>query len=467
MRKIHFYGLIISHFLARWKGKILARPVIRKRYVLLVFMTILAFIIGLRVLYLVLTKQTLSQGIVGVYTVDNLPTTVTNLLSSPLITLDKSGQPQPSLAKSWQINNNATQYTFTLNDNLFWSDGSKLKASDLVFSLPNINVGYPDDQTIIFQIPESYSPLTSLLTDPVFKANSLIGLGPYKIDSIQYDRGDVVVTRLVLEARQVDLPALTIRFYQDEDTAKTAFSIGEIQSVIGLKDLLGIRQTAVVKVKGFTDFQQLVAIFYNTKDPTLSDKNLRKALGYATPKLANEEYAKTSIPSYSWAFNNSVRDFLGHSDQAKGFLEKAKLSKEPIILTAPPTLTAQAELIIQGWKSIGVPAVVRIESGKPQNFQAALFVEPILEDPDQYALWHSTQSTNISHYKSDRVDKDLEDGRKTSDLQIRKERYMDMQKVLADDSPATFLYFAQSYAVYLAKSEANLFKVLSRQFVVN
>ena len=68
-------------------------------------------------------------------------------------------------------------------------------------------------------------------------------------------------------------------------------------------------------------------------------------------------------------------------------------------------------------------------------------------DPDQYALWHSGQTNNISKYKSMRIDKLLEDGRSITDAEKRVNIYSDFQKYLIDDSPATFVYFPYVYTL--------------------
>ncbi len=466
MKTLRLYGLIIAKSLGRFRRRVVGFIRSRRRYGIMTVVILLLTILTTKLLINYYTQQTLSEGIVGVYTIHNLPPSVTNLISQSLVVLDESGQPKPHLAESWRVNNDATEYTFTLHDNLYWSDGSRVRAADLNFDFPNVSISYPDDRTIVFRFKESYSPLLSQLTTPIFKEDSLIGMGKYKVTTLQYDRDRIKVTRMTLQPLQPNLPDLTIRFYQDEKTAKTAFYIGEIQALIGVSEVNDIISSPLIAIKRYPNYNKLVAVFFNTKDPVLGDKNLRKALSFATPKLEDEEYAKTSLPPFSWAFNNQVRDYIGHADQAKSFLEKAKFDKNvPIILTTPPQLASQAERIVQGWKSIGVSAVTRVESGNPQSFQAALFIEPIINDPDQYLLWHSTQTrTNISGYKSDRVDRDLEDGRKTTDTQLRRERYQDMQKVLADDEPATFLYFQKLNLVYIKKAEKNLNKIVNWQF---
>ena len=49
-----------------------------------------------------------------------------------------STTPQPSLAESWEANDDATQYTFTLRDGVTFSDGTPLTSADVVFSLMRV-----------------------------------------------------------------------------------------------------------------------------------------------------------------------------------------------------------------------------------------------------------------------------------------------------------------------------------------
>jgi peptide/nickel transport system substrate-binding protein len=410
----------------------------------------------------------LTEGIVGVYTKGNLPLNVAHLLSEPLVFFDKNGQPQPGLATEWKVEDDAKLYTFKLKDNLYWHDGSKVKSSDLKYNLPNVETSYPDERTIVFKLSDSFAPFPTLLTSPVFKGDSLIGLGKYSV--VYEDLSRDIVTKLVLipfpEGSNSGLPDISIRFYPDEKTARTAFMLGEIDSLIGLSDLGDLTSAPSVEVTKITNYNRLVAIFYNTEDPLLSDKNLRKALTCASPKIKDEEPAQTSIQPNSWAFNNELKDMLGNAEMGKTYLDKTNLTDDKTItLTTVPSLSKLGNEVIKSWQQMGIKATLRIEAGMPQNFQALLTPQTIPSDPDQYTLWHSTQGkTNLSKYlKSPRSDKDLEDGRKLSDLEKRKEKYLDFQKVLQDDSPATFLYFPKTNILYRSKTGDNLNKVLSLQ----
>lgn len=480
-RKIVFLYLIVSHSLFRYWQKLTKKNDLRnqpknrlsllnlllqsKKYLAIFLLLLSALIVILKLGVDDYRRETVSEGVVGIYTGNTLPQSVAVLISQPLVGLDKSGKPEPRLASGWQVNNDATVYTFKLRENLYWNDGTELKSSDIRFNLHDVEVSYPDDSTIEFKLADSFYPFPSLLTAPVFKGDSLTGIGKFKVTSWEVSKN--IITKLILSQTQIggDLPDVIIRFYPDENIARIAFGLGEIQSLIGLNDEGGLKNQPGVKFKKVPNFNKLVAVFYNTKDPALSDKNLRKALSYATPEIEGEEKAKTSIPTNSWAFNNSIKSMTGDMDSAKTYLGKVSGKTGTVTLTTTPLFSDLGEKVVQSWKKAGINAVLRVESGIPQNFQALLIAQVIPSDPDQYTLWHSTQiKTNVSRYDTNkRVDKDLEDGRKSGDMEKRKEKYVDLQKVLADDAPATFLYFQKSWVVYRQKSEATLNKVLNLQ----
>lgn len=412
----------------------------------------------------------LSEGFIGTYQTNDLPEGVTRLLSAPLVTLDVSGKPQPYLVAGWEVNSDATIFKFKLKNDLKWSDQTPLKASDLEFNIPDTEVSFPDDKTIQFKLGSSFSPFPTLLTKPVFKKGvTLLGTGPYQVDKLEKSR--VFLTKIQLEpAGNFGLPSLSIRFYPNEKTAQTAFALGEIQAIFGITNLDFYKSYPRLQFKQAVTSSKVVAIFYNTQDKLLSTRSLRQALGFQAPEINNEALADSPFPSTSWAYLKPEKDYLTNEEAAKAALDRAKanLSKDlldkDIILTTTPALEAVGKEIVNSWKELGLKANLRIESGIPQNFQALLITQSIPADPDQYSLWHSTQTkTNISKYDSKRVDKDLEDARKTLDEKERKEKYVDFQRVLLEDAPATFLYYPKFNVVYLEKAKSRLDKTINIQ----
>ena len=82
------------------------------------------------------------------------------------------------------------------------------------------------------------------------------------------------------------------------------------------------------------------------------------------------------------------------------------------------------------------------------NFDAVILGWNILQDPDLYNVWHSSQAVkgglNFVNYKDPEVDKLLTDGRQTFDETKRKQCYDRFQEILADQQPYIFLYVPYS-----------------------
>ena len=410
--------------------------------------------------------NSISIGLIGTYQEHDLPIEVLRLLSQGLVEVGDKGRIQAKLVSGWETNNDATSFKFKLKDGLSWIDGSVIKSADLAFAVPNIEISYPDDKTTQFNLKESYSPLPSLLTKPILKKGSLLGIGPYKIIGLEKSR--IFITKIELKSNNSNLPKIFIRFYPNEKVAITGFNLGEVQALLGLSNPKAFFGNPKVLLRQKTDYTKIVSILFHTKDNVVSNRSLRQALSFAAPKIDQEEAANNPYPSFLWAYDPDSKKYLSNPEEAKLALERAKttmpddkLSAE-LILTATPNLEEVGNIVVNSWRDLGLNVKLRIESGIAQNFQALLITQSIPFDPDQYSLWHATQvKTNLTKYDSKRVDKDLEDGRKIITEEERKEKYFDFQKILLEDAPAVFLYFPKYNIVYLKKSEKLLDKILS------
>lgn len=443
-------------------GKYLTRHLWEILGVILVLLA--AIFLELKLDFLSVNPNTVRIGFIGTYQEYDLPIEATRLLSTGLTKADQNGRTVANLASGWETNNDSSDFKFKLKDNLKWSDGSPIKSSDLEFSIPNTEVIYPDSQTIEFKLKEAYSPLPSLLTKPIFKKGTLLGVGPYKV--LRLEKSRIFITKIVLEPLQPGLPKVTVRFYPNEKTALAGFSLGEVEVLAGVST----KQTpggVIFGLKEQTDYSKEVSVFYNTKDPLLSNRSLRQALSFISPEINGQIKAVGPYPISSWSYNPDSKQYLNKPDEAKDALGRAKNSgseeslKKEITLTTTPSLEEVGGQVVNSWKSLGLNAVLRVESGRPQNFQALLITQGIPSDPDQYFLWHATQgNTNLAKYDSKRADKDLEDGRKAVKEEERKQSYFNFQKVLLEDAPATFLYFPKYNVVYLKKAEGRLNKIM-------
>ena len=118
-----------------------------------------------------------------------------------------------------------------------------------------------------------------------------------------------------------------------------------------------------------------------------------------------------------------------------------------------------AEIIQQRLKEVGVKADIQViewaafikEYVKPRRFEAVILGLGTGTDPDQYAVWHSSQTgpdqMNRTGYANPEVDHLLEVGRASCIQQDRVKYYRRIQEILAEDVPMLFLYFKDEVPV--------------------
>ncbi|KKR73456.1 MAG: Extracellular solute-binding protein family 5 [Candidatus Woesebacteria bacterium GW2011_GWA2_40_7] len=206
-------------------------------------------------------------------------------------------------------------------------------------------------------------------------------------------------------------------------------------------------------VTTFSNAGEFVAIFFNTQDKILADKSIRQALSYAINK---ERFggvrAISPISKESWAYNSQVKPYNYDLQKAletiADYKKSSKTDTLEIGITTSPILLKQAELIVKDWEALGVKVNLQVFSGIPSDYQSLLAIFDTPDDPDQYSIWHSTQTeTNITRYQNPRIDKLLEDGRSQINIEDRKKTYLNFQRFLVEDSPAAFLYYPVTYKI--------------------
>src|SRR5690606_3190492 len=92
-----------------------------------------------------------------------------------LLTYSLELEPRPSLAKSWEVSPDGMTYTFHLQENVVWHDGTPFSADDVVFSydvmLPEVHprwrnvhqhiesITAPDPNTVVIRMRRPFPAL--------------------------------------------------------------------------------------------------------------------------------------------------------------------------------------------------------------------------------------------------------------------------------------------------------------------
>ena len=222
---------------------------------------------------------------------------------------------------------------------------------------------------------------------------------------------------------------------------------------------------------------------FNLKDPRFADRRVRHAFAHAINKrelidgvrvgLARE--ATGPYKPGTWVYTDKVAKYPYDMDKARRLLAEAgwkeRNSDGLLVKDGKPftfeLLTNQgnderkkvAEIVQAQLRELGVGVEIRIlewaaflkEHIKKRNFEAIVMGWGIGIDPDQYVVWHSSQSgtDQLNHisYANPEVDQMLEAGRTTCVREERVKYYHRLQELLADDLPLVFLYFSDALPV--------------------
>lgn len=438
---------LLKAYVRKWR-----RTIFLSFSVGLIVFFILKFGVNYFVPLLPFTQQK-TIGMVGAYSVDNLPHTILSKVSQGLTQIKNNDTVKPDLASSWEIKNNGKTYIFHLKNNVYFSDGTKFTSDQVKYNFLNVNVERPNKYTIIFNLKNIYAPFLITVSRPIFK-DGFVGIGEYRVQALDLNGNFVQSISLVkLKERNKEL---VYQFYPTEDSLKTAFALGEVKEISGATNPdfnnKSFYSFVNADIKKTTDYSQLVAIFYNTQDKNLSDKRIREALSYAMPdKFLYGVRNYGPFTPFSWVNKYGLTTYSQGIQHAKSLLKDSLTASESSAMVLDiktlPLFLPVAHLIKKAWDSIGIKSNIETVSAFPSNFQVYLGEYNVPKDPDQYTLWHSSQMNNITNYKNLRIDKLLEDGRQTLNINKRGQIYSDFQKYLLDDPPATFLYFPYVYDI--------------------
>jgi peptide/nickel transport system substrate-binding protein len=224
-----------------------------------------------------------------------------------LLSKSNSNVPQAGIAQSWEVSKDALHYTFHLNSNARFSNGHKLDAQDVVWSLQqtitkkyqgsadlsSISAVNEDDANTISITVASPSPnlLRSLcgragiIYDQEAKINystQAVGSGPYTVAS--WDKGSSLkLTRNNDYWGAAPKTAqMTLKYYTDSKHLSAALASGDVDIATPL-DATGLQtaksNTSLTVSKGVS--QDSVVLAFNTDTSSvLSDQRLRQAIRY-------------------------------------------------------------------------------------------------------------------------------------------------------------------------------------------
>lgn len=395
--------------------------------------------------FLIITKIP-TFGLAGDYTVATLPLSLQNEISFGLTKVLPNSQIAPAAAKSWEFADGNKTVIFNLDTSLKWQNGDKFNSESINYNLKGVQLSRPSEDKIKLTLKEPFAPLLSIVSQPLFKSG-LVGLGRWRVQTINFN-GRFISSLELTDSQSKDKKIY--KFFPTSDALLMGLKLGSVQKIQDLNDLRNFNPDEHFKIDESYDSNLVVTLFFNLEKDTLEDKSFRQGLAYSLPDDFTQGIpADAPIPKKSWVESALIKTYPQNLDTAKKLVAKTASGSGSIklILNTIRPLEPVAKIVVDSWKKIGIDSEIVIVDVPDPTYDVFLTYVDLPQDPDQYFLWHSTQIGNLSHYKSPKVDKLLEDGRKTLDQKTRKEIYGNFLKAITEDLPAIFLFYPKTYAI--------------------
>jgi peptide/nickel transport system substrate-binding protein len=273
---------------------------------------------------------------------------VAQYLHTPLIYLDRDLKPAPGLAVRWDEAPDGKTYLFELDEHATFSDGTPVRASDVVFTLKRaldrdahafvmastfaeldkprtiaigdrkVQVGFRAplagrllDFNRVYVVPER-----SYAKGRTPDEEHLIGTGPYTLFSRSRGKLIVLKRRENYWRKKASVPTIFFKVIKNDTLAWNAFVNGEIDETwLSSDQWETVRNDAryAPLMKQFYTFN-LETIAWNGRHPILGDKRVRNALALCVPvkEIIRDIYHGTARPlsgpfmPLSYAANPSI-----------------------------------------------------------------------------------------------------------------------------------------------------------------
>ena len=276
-------------------------------------------------------------------TTDGQSLMVENQLYSMLVNskCGNSAEIEPDIATSWKISDDELTYTFTLRDDVYFHNGEKMTAQDVVYTFERVmvepytsylavmidSVEAPDDTTFIAHLKYPFADfLTTIGTNyfgicceeaitsgPDFMYHP-VGTGPYRLE------GDFIPGQsftLVYNENyygpEPDIKRIEFKIQPDTNTAVISLQNGEVDFVPALtvNDIAIVDGDENLKLYQAPSYTIHYICFNKTAEP-FSIKEVREAINYAINKQDLLDGAVDGVGTIANSPLNSMH--LGYND---------------------------------------------------------------------------------------------------------------------------------------------------------
>lgn len=325
-------------------------------------------------------------------------------LYDKLTDYDRDGRLQMMLAKGFTPNDDFTEWTVALRDDVKMSDGSMFTADDVVFSfdmmfnnkehpstVPNLlsmvdpaGVTAKDEHTVVFKLSRPFAPLPDLLAyqDVVIagKATTFdkpVGSGPFLVDSFTANREAQLTRNEDYWGAKPGFKDLKIIFFQEQDAILNALLSGQIDVAHQINGSQVQQVEGAGKQVMRSDAGSYPMIEMQIDQPPFDDVRVRHAFqlmvdrdrvvenGFGGEARVGNDYVAGGDTCAAPDVPQRQQDLA----EAKRLLDEAGVTQKEFTITTDgvfPGMMESAQVLAQGAAEIGI--TINIQKLPPADF---------------------------------------------------------------------------------------------------
>ena len=308
-----------------------------------------------------------------------------------LVTIDDNGIPQPLLAETWSETGGGNTWTFTLRENVTFSDGTPLTAADVaasgnyILNLANADVpdkGFyqnmkylvssfeaPNDRTVVVKAKRDFYGVLFSMTFPVVHATQVevaspLGTGPYMVTAFSPGSYLWLAANPNWWQMEPQVTEIMANLYPNNKELITAYEYGQVDTAFTRSVAAAQYKSGINSLSIAYSTRQLEVLLLNNGATEFEDVRVRQAIRYAINKnlISQNVYmgmtinTNTPVPPDNWLYYDQESSFTYNPEKAIQLLEEA------------------------GWTDTdGDNVMDRVIDGKKRNLHVRLFV---YEDPE-------------------------------------------------------------------------------------
>ncbi|MCC9195451.1 ABC transporter substrate-binding protein [Arthrobacter sp. zg-Y820] len=313
-----------------------------------------------------------------------------------LVEIDQDGTVQPLLASSWDISEDRTTYTFTLQPDVTFNNGAAFTAEDVKFSLERVKSDWLSSLKTKMDVVESVTVLSDTevqvqlsrpsnawlfdLGTPVGAmfdasgvadlASTAVGTGPFTIEA--WNRGESIdfAARPDYWGTAPKVDTATLRYFADAVATTNALRSGDVDVVYNMQ-----APELLPTFDGDDGFQVLegtsngeIVLSMNNARAPFNDIRVRQAVLHAVDRQAVLDTAWSGygtlvgapVPPTDPYYEDLNNTYPYDPEKARALLAEAGAENLDITFTVPtrPYATAVSEIVVSQLAEVGINATI-------------------------------------------------------------------------------------------------------------